>query len=256
MSEKFSIRLLPAFEDNYLFVIDVGNDRVAVVDPGDADVISRDCDSRGKTVSDIFLTHHHWDHIGGVKKLKARYACDVWGHAIDSHRLPEVNRTLVDGETFKWQDRDFHVMSVPGHTVGHIIYYIPSESVAFVGDTVFNHGCGRMFEGSPQEFWESLTMLRNLPQDTKLYCAHEYTMANLNFCLDLEPENAKLREKHKTIVQMRNENVPTVPMLVGEQIETNPFLRCDNISLQTSLGLKGQKPEDVFAFIRTKKDQF
>lgn len=187
-----NITLIPAFEDNYIFALEKEG-KVAVVDPGDSDVVEKYLDKNQFELKEILLTHHHFDHIGGVPKLRDNHRVKVHGSLADQGRLPDLDVKLQDGDTGMCLGKSYEVGEISGHTIGHIFYYFPALKAAFVGDTLFNHGCGRMFEGTPEVFWQSLCRIRRLPADTMIYCAHEYTMANLEFATQFEPENSRLK---------------------------------------------------------------
>lgn len=219
-----SILTVPAFDDNYLWLIHNGRDAV-VVDPGDATVILQALKQHGLSLTGILLTHHHSDHIGGVVELLTHYPVPVYGPAHDG--IAAVTIPLDDGDkiTIASLDLSFRIIAVPGHTFGHIAYYSEALTAVFCGDTLFAGGCGRLFEGTPAQMLDSLDQLAALPTATAVYCAHEYTLSNLKFALEVEPENAALQKRIVLEQEKRAQDIPTVPTTIGLEIQTNPFLR-------------------------------
>jgi len=249
------IELLPAFKDNYIFLIHDGK-QALVVDPADPKVVLDGLQERDLELLAILNTHHHPDHVGGNRILKAQTQCQIYGPANDADRIPALDVGLSDGEEFEALGHKFTYLEVPGHTTGHGAYVAPDLKSAFVGDTLFALGCGRMFEGNPPMFWNSLCKLRNLPADTNIYCAHEYTLSNAKFALSVDPDNKALKARIARFEDLRAEDTPTIPVRLSEEITTNPFLRADDEDFQKILGLEGHQPSDVFAELRARKDQF
>jgi hydroxyacylglutathione hydrolase len=251
------VHAVPAFQDNYLWVLADGR-RAAVVDPGDAVPVQRFLEANGLDLTAILATHHHGDHIGGVPALAARWGCPVFGPAHDG--VGGLTRALVEGDRIEVPGLDitFDVLDVPGHTAGHIAYV--GEGAVFCGDTLFACGCGRLFEGTALQMSQSLAKLAALPKPTRVYCAHEYTLSNIRFAQVVEPGNAALAARHARDSAKRAAQVPTVPSTIAEELETNPFLRCDApevvASAQKRAGKKLTHPVEVFAQIRAWKDGF
>lgn len=218
----FEIVALPAFADNYLWLLH-RNGRAAIVDPGDAQVVQAALDAKQLVLDAILLTHHHADHTGGVGALVDRYGCRVVGPRAET--IAYVTEPVVEGDTPELFDCEFAVLEVPGHTAGHIAYDVAQRGVVFCGDTLFAAGCGRLFEGTPAQMWNSLGKLARLPKETEVYCAHEYTLSNLRFARAADPSNAALieREAHEQSRRARGE--ATVPFALALEIDTNPFLR-------------------------------
>jgi hydroxyacylglutathione hydrolase len=254
------IHAVPAFQDNYLWVIEDGA-RAAAVDPGDAAPIQRFLEAHGLALSAILATHHHGDHIGGVAALVARWKCPVFGPAHDgieglTTRLSEGDAIVVPG-----LDYALKVLDVPGHTAGHIAYvHEDGEPVVFCGDTLFVCGCGRLFEGTPAQMSASLAKLAALAPATRVYCAHEYTLSNIRFAEALEPGNRALAERKVRESAKRERGEPTVPSTIGEERATNPFLRCAEpevvASAERHAGHRLAGPVEVFAEIREWKNRF
>jgi hydroxyacylglutathione hydrolase len=251
------IEIIPALADNYNFLLRAKDGAaVAVVDPSEAAPIIAALERRGLRLTHILNTHHHSDHIGGNAALRARYGAILVGPRAETARIPDMDVTLGDGETFALGPHVAEIFFVPGHTRGHIAYWFAKDEALFCGDTLFSLGCGRLFEGTPQEMWKSLTRLRELPAQTRVYCAHEYTMANGKFAQTVEPDNAALIARIDEVARLRAAQQPTVPSTIELERATNPFLRADRPELQTALGRLGEDPVAVFAAIRQAKDRF
>jgi hydroxyacylglutathione hydrolase len=243
--------------DNYAVLLhDPKSGKTAAIDAPDADPIIAFCKERGWTLSDIFVTHKHFDHIEGIPPLQAAYECEVVGPEASAAETGIYDRTIKDGDSFEWAGVKIDVMETPGHTLDHVSYYLPSEKIVFVGDTIFSLGCGRVIEGDHAMMWDSLKALRQLPDDTKLYCGHEYTLTNGKFALTVDPQNAALAARVAEVEKLRAAGKPTLPTTIGAEKKTNPFLRADDPVLMKGLGMAGAKPSAVFAEIRTRKDKF
>lgn len=249
--------LVPAFADNYIYVLrDAASGKVGVVDPGDAAPVQAELERRGWPLTHIFLTHHHNDHIGGVAELKARHRATVIGARADAHRIPDLDVALGDGDRTVFGEQTARVIAVPGHTSGHIAFWFEAAETLFSGDTLFSLGCGRLFEGTPAQMWESLQSLRSLTDSTRVYCGHEYTQSNGRFALTVDPDNSALRQRMEEVAALRERNQPTIPTTIGLERRTNPFLRADDPAVQSAIGLPGAPPVEVFAELRHRKDHF
>jgi hydroxyacylglutathione hydrolase len=211
---------------------------------------------RGWTLSHILVTHKHFDHIEGIPALQAAYDCQVIGPEASAAETGMYDRTVEDGDSFDWADMKVQVFATPGHTLDHVSYYLPEEKVVFVGDTVFSLGCGRVIEGDHAMMWSSLRRLRALPDETRLYCGHEYTLANGKFALTVDPKNEALRKRVAEVEALRAGDKPALPTSIGAEKSTNPFLRADDPDLMKALGMPGAEPAKVFAEIRKRKDRF
>jgi hydroxyacylglutathione hydrolase len=249
------IHLVPAFNDNYIYLLRDG-DAVGVVDPGDAAPVLAALEERGWRLTHILNTHHHPDHIGGNHALKQRYGCVVIGAAADAHRIQDMDIALGEGETASFGQHVARVIAIPGHTSGHIAFHFADAHALFCGDTLFALGCGRLFEGTPAQMWDSLCKLRALPDDTRVYCGHEYTLSNARFAVTVDPDNRELAGRFEEIKALRERGAPTIPTTIGLENRTNPFLRADDPGVQAALGMAGADPAAVFAEIRGRKDRF
>jgi hydroxyacylglutathione hydrolase len=246
---------VPALSDNYVWLVrDAASGAVAVVDPAAADPVAAALDARGWRPTLILNTHHHGDHVGGNAELKARYGCPVVGPAADAHRIPGMDRGVREGEAVPFGGAAFRTLETPGHTTGHVSFHLPEASAVFCGDTLFSLGCGRMFEGTPEGFWTSLSKLRALPDDTLVCCGHEYTASNARFAVRLDPANPALAARAAEVERLRAEGRPTVPSRLGGEKAANPFLRADDPSIAAAVGLPGGDPAAVFAAVRRAKD--
>lgn len=255
------IKRIPALADNYIFVLyDPLQKTAAVVDPAIADPVLDYLATINAQLIAIFNTHHHGDHVGGNNKLIKHFPdlC-VYGGAEDKGRIPHQQIFLKEGDTVEFASKTGQVFFVPGHTSGHIAYYFPPATPAetgelFCGDTIFAGGCGRLFEGTPAQMVDSIGKLRQLPDNTRVWCAHEYTLNNLKFALSVDRDNLNLHNRYQSVRQARSQGIATVPSLLGVEKQTNPFLRWDNAALQTTAKMK--EPAGVFGRIRGMKDQF
>lgn len=251
------IRQFPCLSDNYGFLIrDAASGAVATVDTPDPNAINDALATEGWTLTHILNTHHHWDHAGGNLALKDQWGCEIIGPKGEADRIPGIDRTVSEGDMVSLGESQARVFDTPGHTSGHVIYYFAEDGAAFVGDTIFALGCGRLFEGTPAQMWNSLNKIAALPPETKLYCAHEYTQANARFALTVDPENEALKVRAKEIDALRADGVPTVPTNVERERATNPFLRAEDSALQAAIGKTGADPVEVFAETRKRKDGF
>ncbi|MCR9277362.1 MAG: hydroxyacylglutathione hydrolase [Pseudomonadaceae bacterium] len=251
------VHQFPCLSDNYGFLVrDDATGAVATIDTPDADAVNAALEERGWSLTHIFNTHHHFDHAGGNEALKARWGCQIVGAANDAGRIPGIDKGVHDGDRVSLGDSEAVVFEVPGHTVGHIAFYFASDGVAFVGDTLFALGCGRLFEGTPEQMWSSLGKLLALPDDTIVYCAHEYTQANANFALSVDPDNEALVARASDIARLRADGLPTVPTSMALEKATNPFLRPASVTLRQSLNMSAATDVEVFAETRRRKDNF
>jgi len=247
----------PCLEDNYGYLVrDPVTGITAAVDTPSAEAIEAALAARGWTLDYVLNTHHHADHAGGNLALKERTGCRIVGARADAARIPGMDVQLAEGETFDLGSRRARVLETPGHTRGHVVYVFDDDGAAFVGDTLFAMGCGRLFEGTPGEMWGSLQKLLALPDATRVYCAHEYTLKNARFALTVEPGNAELVARLAEVERMRANGLPTVPTTIGRERATNPFLRPGSAGLRATLGMPGASDVEVLAETRRRRNAF
>ncbi len=250
-----TIKSIPAFNDNYIWLVQNDDNRCAVIDPGDASPVIEDLKDHDLILEAILITHHHNDHIGGIHHLKS-YAPDIkiLGPAAES--IAQVTHPLTDGDQFSLFNHDMRVLGLPGHTSGHIGYY--GDGKLFCGDVLFSAGCGRVFEGTYEQMFQSLTRLTKLPDETLVYAAHEYTTSNITFALAVEPDNEKLIQYKEEVQQLRSNHIPTLPTTLGLEKAINPFLRVQQPGIIKSLTNRTEdmSPLGVFSALRDWKNEF
>lgn len=252
-----TIHQFPCLDDNYGYLVHVeGTDFTATVDTPDAEAISAELDKKGWRLTHILNTHWHPDHAGGNQALKQRYGAIIVAPADPDRRILDVDRLVGEGDVVQIGGVEARILDVPGHTTDHIAYWFASEQAAFVGDALFALGCGRLFEGDPAMMWTSLSKLKALPPETLVYCAHEYTAGNAAFAATIEPENPELCARIEEIGRLRAMGMPTVPTSIGVELRTNPFLRPDAATIRSRLGMQRNGDAEVFAEIRSRKDNF
>jgi len=249
--------LFLCLKDNYgVLLHDPASGATAAIDAPEAAPVEAALKQTGWRLTDILVTHHHHDHTGGIEELKERHGCRVVAPDAEADGIPEVDETVSENDTVKVGGLEGRVIETPGHTAGHISYFFPADKLAFVGDTLFSIGCGRVIEGTPPMMWQSLLKLRELPDDTRVYCGHEYTRANIRFARTIEPLNTRLAAREKEVERLLAEGKPTIPSLMRDEKAANPFLRADVPEVAKSLGLAGQPAAQVFAEIRARKNNF
>jgi hydroxyacylglutathione hydrolase len=248
---------LPCLKDNYAFLLhDPATGATAVFDVPEAGPIEAALAERGWTLSDIVITHHHWDHVDGVEALRAATGAKVWGAAADAHRLPALDQALAEGDSVTIGGLTGHVIDVSGHTIGHVAYHFPQARAVFTADSLMALGCGRLFEGTADQMWESLSKLAALPPETRVCSGHEYTAGNARFAITIDPDNPALMSRCREVDAARAANRPTVPSTLAEELATNPFLRAADPAIARRLDMAGAEPAAVFARIRSLKDAF
>jgi hydroxyacylglutathione hydrolase len=246
----------PCLSDNFgVLIHDPEANVTASIDAPEADKVTAALAEKGWKLTHILTTHHHADHTGGNAQLKAATGCRIVGPRNEAAKVPGIDEKVGEGDTVQFGRHRVEVLDTPGHTAGHITYVIPSAKVAFVGDTLFAIGCGRVIEGTPQMMWDSLKKLMALPKDTAVYCGHEYTQANAGFALTLEPDSAALQKRAKDVDAMRAAGRATLPTTIGLELETNPFLRPHVPAIQKRLGMEGKPEWQIFAEIRERKNR-
>jgi hydroxyacylglutathione hydrolase len=253
---ELEIRQLKALRDNYVYLLrDPETAATGAVDPSELGPVFAALAETGWHLTHVLNTHHHPDHTGGNLALKEKTGCTIVGPRADRARIPGIDIDVADGEDYAFGKQVARVFDVPGHTRGHIAFWFGGSGALFCGDTLFTLGCGRLFEGTPQQMWRSLSKLKALPPETRVYCGHEYTQANARFALTVEPRNEALVARSRRVDELRSRNQPTVPATMGEELATNPFLRADQPALQAAMGASGD-PVATFAEIRRRKDVF
>ena len=251
------IRLFRCRSDNYgVLLHDPESGATASIDAPEVAPIEAALNATGWKLTDILVTHHHADHTDGISALKDKYKCRVVAPAAEASKIPGVDETVREGAKVKVGTLSASVIETPGHTLGHIAYWFHGEKLAFVGDTLFSIGCGRVIEGTPQQMWHSLVKLRDLPNDTDVYCGHEYTAANIKFARTIEPNNKVLAEREAEANQEIAAGKPTIPVILGEEKLANPFLRADLPEVAAGVGMAGKPAAEVFAEIRARKNKF
>ncbi|MGB8036804.1 MAG: hydroxyacylglutathione hydrolase [Pseudolabrys sp.] len=250
-------RLFLCRSDNYgVLLRDPDSGATAAIDAPEAAPIEAALKATGWKLTDILVTHHHADHTDGIQTLKDKYRCRVVAPAAEASKIPAVDETVREGDKVKVGRLSANVIETPGHTLGHIAYWFPADRLAFVGDTLFSIGCGRVIEGTPEQMWRSLVKLRDLPDDTEFYCGHEYTGANIKFARTVEPDNEALAAREAEARQEIAAGRPTIPVTIGEEKLANPFLRADVPEVASGIGMKGKPAAEVFAEIRARKNKF
>ena len=229
---------------------------VFLVDAPEEGAIMRAIERTGWRPDLILTTHHHPDHVEANLALKQRFGLVIIGPEAEKAKIPGIDRTVKDGQTLDVAGEPTHVISTPGHTAGHICFYIPDEGLLFAGDTLFALGCGRLFEGSPQDMYGSLSRLAELPDETRVYCGHEYTQSNARFAISVDPDNETLAKRVKEIDELRSKRLPTLPTTIGFEKRTNPFLRTGDPAIRKQLGMENASDVEVFAELRRRKDSF
>ncbi len=254
---ELQIHMFPCLQDNYCYLVhDLETGTTGVIDTPEVAAIEKALIDTGWSLDFILNTHHHRDHAGGNLELKEKTGCTIVGPRADEARIPGIDISLGDGEAFELGNHLARIYDTPGHTKGHIAYHFEEGAAAFVGDTLFAMGCGRLFEGTPAQMWASLQKLMTWPDDTRIYCAHEYTLTNARFALTVEPDNPALIARAAEVERLRQKGISTIPTTMKIEKATNPFLRPTSEGLQDTLAMKGESTVAVFAEIRRRKDNF
>mgnify|MGYP006143055109 CR=1 FL=1 len=225
-----NIEIIKCLQDNYSYIIiDEINQNACVVDPSEAKPIINFIENRKINLKYILNTHHHYDHVGGNLELKKKYNSNIVGFKGDEDRIPGVDILVEDNQIWQKDNFEAKIFHIPGHTTGHIAYYFSKEKIIFTGDTLFSLGCGRIFEGTNEQMFNSLEKIKKLPKDTKIYCGHEYTLENSNFCIANDPQNLKLKDKIINIKRKLEKELPTVPTILDDEIQCNIFLKAKDV---------------------------
>src|SRR5664279_4101173 len=250
------IRSFTCLSDNFGYLIhDPATQATASIDAPEAAAIIRALEHEGWTLTDILVTHHHHDHVGGIAELKQKYGCRVVAPHDQTTAIAHVDLRVANGDVVKIGDLLARVLETPGHTLDHISYVFDADKALFAADTLFSIGCGRVFEGTYPMMWESLLKLRALPDDFSLYCGHEYTASNVKFALNVEPDNPALQARAEEVTRLRAGNKPTIPSLLGEEKKANVFLRADAPSVAAGARMKGRDAAEVFGELRERKNK-
>ncbi len=253
---NLEIHQFPCLSDNYgVLIRDPETNTVASIDAADAAAVKGALAEKGWTLTHILTTHYHWDHTDGNLVLKAETGCKIIGPKPEADKIPGIDEAVGEGDTFRFGNFAVQVFETPGHTAGHIIYYMPQAKVAFVGDTLFAMGCGRVNEGTMEEMWSGVEKVAKLPEDTVLYCGHEYTVANAEFAMTIEPENEALQKRLEEVKALRAAGKPTLPTRVDIEHATNPFVRVSSAQIRKNLGLENAADWEVFAEVRERKNR-
>ena len=251
------ISLIPCLTDNYAYIInDQESKTVGVVDPSESTPIIDFLKKKELKLNYILNTHHHFDHIGGNNDLKKIYNAKIVGFSGDKHRIPNIDIPLENNSNWVFGKSKVRILHIPGHTMGHICFFFEKEKIAFTGDTLFSLGCGRIFEGTYQQMLSSINKIKKLPKNTKIYCGHEYTYKNAEFCIKYDKNNIYLKKKFEKVKKLRMNNLPTIPSLLQDEINSNIFLRCDQNDLKTKLNMDNREDFEVFKKVRDLKDNF
>ena len=251
------VTIIKCLSDNYSYLIkDKKTDLVGIVDPSEFDPVDIEISKTYKKLDFILNTHHHNDHVGGNIDLKKKYNSKIICSSYDEKKIPGVDIKKSDGDQFSLGETDFKIIHIPGHTLGHIAFYSEQASVIFTGDTLFSLGCGRIFEGTFEQMFKSLEKIKNLPKNTMMYCGHEYTKKNGQFCISIDGENEKLQDRIKNVDNKTENNLPTIPVTLGEELETNIFLRCEDEKIKNKLKMNNASKLEVFTKLRNLKDKF
>ena len=249
------ILIIKCLNDNYAYIYLNDKKEAFVVDPSEASPVIDTLEKNDLQLKYILNTHHHFDHIGGNFELKEKYNCKIVGSKKDRDRIPGIDIEISDGDYWSFKEHTAQIIEIPGHTSGHIAFFFKSLNAVFTGDTLFSLGCGRLFEGTPTMMWNSLKKLRALPDQTKIYCGHEYTLSNGKFINSIYPSE-DMRLKIKSLVELNEKNLPSIPSTIADEKKMNIFLKADDINLIRNLGLNGKSPEEVFGYMRELKDNF
>jgi len=251
------IEIIQCLNDNYsYFIHDEISNTVAIVDPSEFIPCDTIISKNYKKLDFILNTHHHYDHVGGNEELKKKYNSKVLGFENDKNRIPQIDTVLKDNQEFKIGTLNFTTIFIPGHTRGHVAFYFKKERVVFSGDTLFSLGCGRVFEGTYKQMFQSLNKLKNLPGETKVYCGHEYTFKNLEFCLKFNPNNDFLKKKKDDIKLSLKNKKPTIPSTIADEIKANIFFRVNDPDVKKAINLENSPDIEIFTKLRDLKDNF
>ena len=251
------VHLIKCLSDNYSYIIFNPISKMAIIiDPAEASPLIDAITELNLNLEYILITHHHQDHVDGNIELKNKFNCKIVGFADDANRIPGIDIIIKDKEIFNFEDEEIQLNFSPGHTSGHVFFYFKKNKLAFVGDVVFTLGCGRIFEGTAKDMYQSVKKIKSLPDEVKIFCGHEYTESNLKFCLAYDQDNGDLTKRATKIKSLRSKGLPTVPTTILDEKQTNIFFRCNDKAISQKLGLEGHSEEKVFKKLRELKDNF
>jgi hydroxyacylglutathione hydrolase len=254
---RLEVHQYPTRSDNYgVLIHDAETEATAAIDAPDAEELLAALHEKGWVLTHILVTHHHHDHTAGNTIVKRMTGCTIIGPAMEAGSIPGIDIKVAEGDTIDVGNAKATVIETPGHTRGHVSYYLPEDEIVCVGDTLFSVGCGKLLEGDAKTMWASLQKLMILPPETKLYCGHEYTNANCRFALTVEPENAALKVRAAEAAELAAKGEPALPSTIGQELATNPFLRPSSPAIQKRLGMEGRELSEIFGEIRKRKDRF
>ena len=251
------VHLIKCLSDNYSYIIFNPISKMAIIiDPAEASPLIDAITELNLNLEYILITHHHQDHVDGNIEIKNKFNCKIVGFADDANRIPGIDIIIKDKEIFNFEDEEIQLNFSPGHTSGHVFFYFKKNKLAFVGDVVFTLGCGRIFEGTAKDMYQSVKKIKSLPDEVKIFCGHEYTESNLKFCLAYDQDNGDLTKRATKIKSLRSKGLPTVPTTILDEKQTNIFFRCNDKAISQKLGLEGHSEEKVFKKLRELKDNF
>ena len=251
---NLKVDIIPCLSDNYSYIVSDGN-QALVIDPSESKPIINFLEKNNLELKFVLNTHHHFDHVGGNLELKNKYNILIAGNANDKERIPGIDILLNENEKLNFNMNSIEIINVPGHTSECIAFYIKNENIIFTGDSIFSLGCGRLFEGSPQQMWNSICKIKRLPNNTKIYCGHEYTMSNAKFIQSIN-NNTQIKLKINEIEDLRAKDIPTIPTTVGDEKELNIFFQADQDNIKSLLSKDFLTDEEAFKIMRSAKDVF
>lgn len=257
MNKELKVHVVPVLKDNYTFIIhDSENSNCVVIDPGDAKTVRDYVNKHQLCLKEIWITHHHSDHQGGAKELKSMFNASIVGPKNERDKILNIDHEVADMDMFSFEGHPYKILDFPGHTLGHIGFWFFDDKCLFSGDTLFSLGCGYLFEGSYDQMWSSLCKIRSLPEDTLIYCGHEYTLENAKFALSMEPENEILKKYADSVQHLRAKNKPTIPVILKNEMYINPFLRADLPFWKKKFHMEDEPSVKVFQNLREQKNKF
>ena len=257
MNKEFEITTIKSLTDNYIWILRNNSDNLtAVIDPGESDSVNKTLKKNQWDLNQIINTHHHYDHTDGNSKLKEKWNAELVAPKQEKNKIPNIDIEVKDGDLINLAGLKAKVIHTPGHTIGHVVYYLENEKILFAGDTIFSLGCGRVFEGSMEDMYLSLKKIKNLDPKTLIYCGHEYTENNLKFAKEVEKENSDFNFFSKKILNLKELDLPTIPTVLEDELKCNPFLRTNNPDIALYFGISNDSDLEIFSKLRDLKDRF